>query len=79
MINFRRFIAIQLRKLANFIDYQIIDTFTNRASSLIMMADKLKSSGEYKRHHVYSRLIKEFPQIPKRQIALEIEKILSGF
>ena len=30
-------------------------------------------SGEYKRHQVYAKLIKQFPEAPKRHVALAIE------
>lgn len=36
-----------------------------------------EQSGEYKRHVVYAALIKKFPKIPKRQIALAIETVLN--
>jgi hypothetical protein len=32
------------------------------------------TSGEYKRHNVYARLIKEFPAISKREISKAIEQ-----
>ena len=35
-------------------------------------------SGEAKRHQVYARLIKDFPEIPRKALALAIEVILSG-
>ena len=36
------------------------------------------SSGEAKRHQVYARLLKDFPNMPHRQVALAIEVVLSG-
>jgi hypothetical protein len=48
-----------------------------RAKELCLEQDIISApgtSGEYKRHNVISRLMKEFPQIPKRQISLAIEK-----
>lgn len=31
------------------------------------------TSGEYKRHQVYAKLLKKFPDLPKRDIGLAIE------
>ena len=31
------------------------------------------TSGEFKRHIVYAKLIKDFPSVPKRQISIAIE------
>jgi len=48
-----------------------------RAKELCLEQDSISvpgTSGEYKRHNVFSRLIKEFPQISKREISLVIEK-----
>jgi len=36
----------------------------------------LGTSGEYKRHEVYARLLKEFPEVRKRNVALAIEVAL---
>ena len=35
-------------------------------------------SGEAKRHQVYARLIKDFPETPRKSLALAIEVVLSG-
>jgi hypothetical protein len=48
-----------------------------RAKELCLEQDVISApgtSGEYKRHNVISRLMKEFPQISKREISLAIEK-----
>lgn len=44
-----------------------------RAVQRVKEASRLEGSGEYKRHVVYARLIKEFPTTPRRQLALAIE------
>jgi hypothetical protein len=47
-----------------------------RAKELSGLSDTLSApgtSGEYKRHVVYAQLIKEFPNLTKRQIAMAIE------
>lgn len=49
-----------------------------RARALVAAADALKdASGEYKRHQVYARLLKEFPRESKRAISRAIEEALS--
>ncbi len=48
-----------------------------RAKELCLEQDSISApgtSGEYKRHIVFSRLIKEFPLISRRVISLAIEK-----
>lgn len=48
-----------------------------RAKALTVEAEKLvDTSGEYKRHVVYARLIKEFPDASKRFLSMQIEKAL---
>lgn len=47
-----------------------------RALTLTRDADTTLTGGEAKRHHVYARLIKDFPMIPKRELALAIELAL---
>lgn len=45
------------------------------AASSPMRVEELKKdmSGEYKRHQVYAKLIKRFPDEPRRDIGLAIE------
>ena len=45
------------------------------AASEPIQVEELKKdmSGEYKRHQVYARLIKRFPDVPRRDIGLAIE------
>lgn len=51
------------------------DALYDRACELVTIVDTTFTSGygEAKRHQVYSRLIKEFPSIPKRIISRTIE------
>lgn len=46
--------------------------YTTRVIELMARENKI-DSGEYKRHRVLSRLIKEFPNAKKSDLALEIE------
>jgi len=54
------------------------DPLRDRTRQLTRQADELApgTSGEYKRHMVYSRLMKEFPQVEKRRLSLTIEQVL---
>ena len=47
-----------------------------RAGELTRDADTTLSGGEAKRHAVYARLIKDFPAVNKRELALAIELAL---
>ena len=47
--------------------------YANRAFDLVKKYDTVKESGEYKRHQVFSRLIKELPQAEKKNLGLAIE------
>lgn len=49
-----------------------------RAKILTQMAETYQESGEAKRHRVYGRLLKEFPNVKKRLIALTIEEVLNN-
>ena len=64
---FKSFELEQKRKESELTEY------TKRAIELVRGVDIIKTSGEGKRHHVYARLIKEYPEIPKRDLALSIE------
>ena len=50
----------------------------DRATALIRQAEVLEGSGEYKRHQVYARLIKEYPTRSRTELALAIEVALCG-
>lgn len=43
---------------------------------LVQIADQLDGGGEYKRHQVYARLLKLYPDKTKRQLAWLIEDVL---
>lgn len=47
----------------------------DHASKLVLEAEKKwpEASGEYKRHQVYSQLLKAFPMASKRDLAYAIE------
>ena len=49
-----------------------------RTKELVAQFDPVDGSGEYKRHQVYARLIKEFPTAQRRHLALAIEIALCG-
>mgnify|MGYP001558843935 CR=1 FL=1 len=51
------------------------DTF-ERVKTLVSEWSGLSGSGEAKRHQVYARLIKEFPNVLKRDLGLAIEMAL---
>lgn len=55
------------------IDQAILDL----TKGLISMADSWDSTGEYKRHTVYAKLIKAFPDADKKTLALAIELVIS--
>ena len=44
-----------------------------RTTQLILDIEKRPESGEWKRHQVYSRLVKEYPTVSKSTLALAIE------
>lgn len=47
--------------------------YANRAFELVKEYELIKESGEYKRHQVYAKLIKEFPDVKKSELGLAIE------
>lgn len=51
--------------------------YSRRTLQLINEAEELNTSGEYKAHRVYARLLKEFPNIKRSDLRLEIE-LLQG-
>lgn len=48
----------------------------NRARELTEEFDSSPNSGEWKRHQVYARLIKEFPAVSRRKLGWLIEAVL---
>ena len=49
------------------------DACYDRAVILVREMGSRQATGEYKRHQVYARLMKEYPDLPHRQIAVRIE------
>lgn len=47
-----------------------------RVAELVHSIDREDQNGEWKRHQVYARLVKEFPDRRKRDLAYLIESIL---
>ena len=56
--------------------WRISPEILERAAALIRDADTLLTGSEAKRHMVYAKLLKDFPEIPKRNLALAIELAL---
>lgn len=77
-----KFISDLLRKLADLLYYPTkADKYPlkiwGRTVELINAADTFTdASGEFKRHKVYAQLIKEFPELRHRDIALLIEVVM---
>ena len=71
-------IAYYLRRLAEWLDPLSDPTVLSRARELTQeWESKLGAGfGEAKRHQVYARLIKEFPEKSKRQLSAIIEAAL---
>ena len=44
--------------------------------TLVLDADQVDASGEYKRHRVYAQLLKRYPTERKRRLAWLIEDVL---
>ena len=85
MSRFSKWLAVKLRSIAAWLDPPIEQfpvptpepsAFDLRVSELVRWGASLDGGGEYRRHQVYARLIKEFPDTPKRLIAFSIEKAL---
>ena len=51
---------------------------SRRAANLIEWNDKKNLSGEGKRHQVYAQLLKDYPGVSKRDIAMAIELAMRG-
>lgn len=71
-------IARWLRWLADWLDSPS-NVLLDRTRQLVCEAEMNYpvTYGEAKRHAVYSRLLKEFPEIPRRQIGGVIEQVVS--
>ena len=68
-------LARLLREVADWIEPACVSvgSLGTRASVLVRQAEQLETSGEHKRHRVYARLIKDFPDIRPRVLGLAIE------
>jgi hypothetical protein len=70
------------REVISSAPWEIPEDLLGRAGELIDDAERNSdkaTSGEYKRHIVYARLLKEFPNIGRKKISLAIEvAICSG-
>ena len=55
------------------------DPVFERVKTLVSEMEFLQVSGEYKRHTVYSRLLKDFPLIEKSRLSLLIELALQEY
>ena len=54
-------------------------TLLKRAVMLTQDVEHIHLSGEAKRHQVYARLIKEFPDVARRQLSRTIEEALDAW
>lgn len=68
---------VEIKKPRNILDVgpEVLNLLET-ARRLVAMVDPGPESGEWKRHTVYSRLIKLFPASAKRDLALAIELAL---
>lgn len=53
------------------------DPIRTAAKALVWSAENMAASGEYRRHWVYARLLKRFPEADKPALGLMIETVLS--
>ena len=54
-------------------EFDNLPAYSKRAIELVRGIDNLEISGESKRHQVYAKLIKEFPEVLKRDLGLSVE------
>lgn len=74
----RIYLANLFRRLANWlapvdVSRPLPTTLSTETDRLVADADGLAGSGEYKRHIVYAQLMKTFPLVSKRDLAMAIE------
>lgn len=80
----RLWVAAKAQQLANWCDpTRVVLTIADgpllsRARGWVVWAERHFDNGEARRHQVYARLLKEFPDTPKREIALAIEASVRG-
>ena len=68
-----------LRRLAVWVDVPVEDALVTRARGLVTQAEQQAApgtSGEFKRHQVYARLLKNFPSRAKADCASAIEQVI---
>ena len=72
----RQRLAVWLRRIAMALDVPVLDPLKARALALVEKADRemeIGTGGEYKRHVVYAKLLKEFPNRRASECSLAIE------
>jgi hypothetical protein len=78
----KQWIVRMLRRVLRWLEPPLPDTnpMRQRARELVVQAEALpgEPSGEWKRRMVYSRLVKEFPDRPKREAGMAIELAVAG-
>lgn len=79
MLNLRRKLALWLRAVAQWLDAETPELdrdVVDFARDLVLRADLFSegTSGEYKRHWVYARLLKTYPDVPKHTLGRVIEE-----
>ena len=65
-------------KTAWYMHYSFDPLLLQYTERLVREAEALPGSGEYKRHQVYAKLIKQFPRRKRSQLALAIEVVICG-
>lgn len=78
MIKFRFFLVKLLRSIIKWIEPETNDLFLARVRLLVKAYESAGVSGEYKRHQVYARLIKDFPDMEHKYIGLKIEEVINN-
>lgn len=68
---FEKLISYIINKTIN--EPKEVSVYIKRAEEMVKEINHIPQSGEFKRHQVYARLIKEFPEIPKKDLGLAIE------
>jgi hypothetical protein len=75
----RRWLVLQLLRLVEWLDPSV-DTgrlprdVSTAADRIVLQAQKLSASGEYKRHWAYARLVKQCPNASHLDASLAIEQ-----
>ena len=58
--------------------YSFDPLLLEHTTTLVREANRLEGSGEFKRHQVYAKLIKQYPHTSHQRLALAIEVALCG-